>query len=83
MQTTVTPEALSRWNGEISAEIRERYGLVIDRTEEPARVWIHAEVLRTTEDFLTAAEIANALKALLVDQANRRVSGAGTGTMAN
>jgi len=60
----------SHWNGEISADIREQYGIVIDRREEPAGVWIRAEVLRTTEDFLTAAEIANTFKSLLTEQAS-------------
>lgn len=83
MKTTVAHEATSYWNGEVSAEIRERYGIFIDRREEPAAVWIHAEILRTTEDLMTAAEIANTLKSLLSDQAKRKVSSARTGTLAN
>lgn len=76
MQMTATHEILSRWNGEISAEIREQYGILIDRREEPAVVWIHAERLRTPEDFMTAVEIGNALKSrLLIDCASCRFPG--------
>jgi hypothetical protein len=67
-------EATARWNGEVSAEIREQYGISIDMSTESAGIWIRAEILRTPEDLLTALEIGNALKIRLVaDETNLRV----------
>ena len=83
MKTTVAHEAPGYWNGEISAEIREQYGISIDRSTEPAEICIRAEGIRTPEDLVTAVEVGNALKRLLSDQANRRVSSAGTGILLN
>jgi hypothetical protein len=63
MKTSVAP---GYWNGEICAEIREQFGISIDRSTEPAGIWIRAEMLRTSEDLLTAIEIGNALKSRLL-----------------
>lgn len=63
------------WNGEISAEIREQYGISIDTSTETAGIWVRAERLRTPEDLMTAVEIGTALRSALNDQANHTAEG--------